>query len=94
MVKHYGGPGAIENPSGIIVSIISSSTNIEYASNTNFDFMLETDYLDDPQRPGAVMGPKTVPRKTLKAIENNILSEEQIYKVHTSIPDSVYREFI
>jgi TatD-related deoxyribonuclease len=56
--------------------------------------MLETDYLDDPQRPGAVMGPKTVPRKTFKAIENNVLSEKQVYKVHTSIPDSVYREFV
>ena len=94
LVKHYGGPGAIENPKGIIVSIISSTTNITYASKTNFDFMLETDYLDDPQRPGAVMGPKTVPRKTFKAIENNILSENQIHKIHTSIPDSVYREFI
>ena len=94
LVKHYGGPGAIENPSGIMVSIISSSTNIEYASNTNSDFMLETDYLDDPQRPGAVMGPKTVPRKTFKAIENNILSEDQVYNVHTSIPDLVYREFV
>ena len=56
--------------------------------------MLETDYLDDPQRPGAVMGPKTVPRKTLKAIENNILSEEQTHKIHTRIPDSVYRKFV
>jgi TatD-related deoxyribonuclease len=55
--------------------------------------MLETDYLDDPQRPGAVMGPKTVPRKTRKALENNILSEKQVYNIHTKLPDSVYREF-
>ena len=55
--------------------------------------MLETDYLDDPKRPGAVMGPKTVPRKTQKAIENNILSEAQVQKIHTELPDSVYREF-
>ena len=47
--------------------------------------MLETDYLDDPKRPGAVMGPKTVPRKTFKALENNILSDEQAYSIHTRI---------
>ena len=93
LVKHYGGPGAIENPNGLIVSIISSSTNIDYASKTKFEFMLETDYLDDPKRPGAVMGPKTVPRKTFKALEKGILSEEQLYNIHTKVPDSVYSVF-
>ncbi len=93
LVKHYGGPGSIENPYGLMVSMISSATNIEFASNTEFDFMLETDYLDDPKRPGAVMGPKTVPRKTFKALENNILSDEQAYNIHTRIPNSVYRNF-
>ena len=73
--------------------MISSSTNIEFASKTEFNFMLETDYLDDPKRPGAVMGPKTVPRKTLKAMKNNILSEEQVYNIHTRVPNSVYRDF-
>ena len=92
-MKHYGGAGAIQDPHEIIVSIISSSKNIAYAANTNFDFMLETDYLDDPKRPGAVMGPKTVPRKTLKAIENNTLSEDQAYKIHTDLPDKVYHSF-
>lgn len=91
LVKHYGGPGALEDPHGIVVSLISSSTNIESSSGS--EFMLETDYLDDPKRPGAVMGPKTVPRKTQKAIENNILSKEQVQKIHTELPDSVYREF-
>ncbi len=93
LVKHYGGPSSIENPNGIIVSMVSSSTNIVHASKTKFDFMLETDYLDDPKRPGAVMGPKTVPRKTFKAFENNIISEEQLYNIHTKVPDLVYRDF-
>ena len=92
MVKHYCGPGALEDPHGLVVSLISSSTNIEIAAKS--EFMLETDYLDDPQRPGAVMGPKTVPRKTHKALENNILSEDQVYNIHTRLPDSVYGEFL
>ena len=92
LVKHYGGLGALEDPHGIVVSLISSSTNIENASQS--EFMLETDYLDDPQRPGAVMGPKTVPRKTRKALEDNILSEDQVYSIHTKLPDSVYGEFL
>ena len=91
LVKHYGGPKALENPSGIVVSLISSSTNIESSSDS--EFMLETDYLDAPKRPGAVMGPTTVPRKTQKAIEGHVLSKEQVHKIHTELPDSVYREF-
>jgi TatD-related deoxyribonuclease len=25
---------------------------------------METDFLDDPRRPGAVLGPKTIPKRT------------------------------
>ena len=57
-------------------------------------FMLETDYLDDPNRPGAVMGPKTVPRKTLKALNTGLLNQNQLHKIHTDLPNQVYREFI
>jgi hypothetical protein len=37
--------------------------------------MLETDYIDDPARPGAVLGPKTVPRKTKEALRNGVPEE-------------------
>lgn len=93
LVKHYGGPGSIENPSGLVVSLTSSLTNISYAAVRNSDFMLETDYLDDPNRPGAVMGPKTVPRKTIRALDEGIITKEQAHNIHSKIPDKVYREF-
>ncbi len=93
LVKHYGGPGSIEEPNGLVVSLTSSLTNIRYASVRDSDFMLETDYLDDPNRPGAVMGPKSVPRKTFKALAEEIISDKQVDRIHTVIPDKVYREF-
>ena len=37
---------------------------------------LETDYIDDPRRPGAVLGPATVPRKTRQWIEKGLLTED------------------
>jgi len=93
LVKHYGGPGSIEEPNGLVVSLTSSLTNIRYASVRDSDFMLETDYLDDPSRPGAVMGPKSVPRKTFKALDEEIISDKQADRIHSVIPDKVYREF-
>ena len=65
LVKHYGGIGAIKNSHGLTVSLLASNENITYASENNHSHMLETDYLDDPKRPGAVLGPKTVPRQAI-----------------------------
>ena len=89
LVKHYGGIGSIENSHGLTVSLLASNGNIEYASKNNHSHMLETDYLDDPKRPGAVLGPKTVPRKTLKSFQEGVIDEEQFYKIHTDLPDFV-----
>ena len=91
LVKHYGSPAAVKESSGLVVSLISSMSNI--TSCSNFEFMLETDYLDDPKRPGAVMGPKTVPRKTRNALNQGILSERKVHRIHTELPDMVYRKF-
>tara|TARA_B100000963_G_C22576729_1_gene648800 strand:+ start:706 stop:1524 length:819 start_codon:yes stop_codon:yes gene_type:complete len=94
LVKHYGGIGSIENSHGITVSLLASNENIAFASKHNYSHMLETDYLDDPNRPGAVLGPKTVPRKTLKSFQEGIIDEEQFSKIHTDLPDFIYKEFI
>ena len=34
------------------------------AASSNAPWGMETDFLDDPRRPGAVLGPKTVPKRT------------------------------
>ncbi len=52
--------------------------------------MMETDYIDDPRRPGAVLGPKTVPKRTRELIEGKILTEEQVNKIHKENPEKTY----
>ena len=94
LVKHYGGIGSVANSYGLTVSLLASNENITFASKNNHSFMLETDYLDDPNRPGAVLGPKTVPRKTIKLFEEGVIDEEQFSKIHTDLPDFIYKEFI
>ena len=42
----------------------SVETLAETTSNANAPWGMETDFLDDPRRPGAVLGPKTVPKRT------------------------------
>ena len=55
--------------------------------------MLETDYLDYPNRPVAVLGPKTVPKRTKISLENNLINEDMAYQIHESLPDSIYKSF-
>ena len=37
---------------------------VETISKSDSKWGMETDFLDDPNRPGAVLGPKTVPKRT------------------------------
>ena len=60
VVKHYAGGTC----AGVTPSVIARKDAIVEAVESGEPFLLETDFLDDPDRPGAVLGPKTVPRRT------------------------------
>ena len=51
-------------------------------------FMMETDYLDDPNRPGAVLGIKTVPKRTKTLREEGHI--EMMEVAHIDTPKNVY----
>jgi TatD-related deoxyribonuclease len=91
VVKHYSPP--IVKPelnSGLFPSVIASEKNITEAGAQGTRFMMETDYLDDLKRPGAVLGVKTVPKRTLKLLADEILTEEDVFIIHQKNPEQVY----
>jgi TatD-related deoxyribonuclease len=91
IIKHYSPPLIYKNENfGLVPSILASRNNIEIAFNKGTRFLMETDYIDDPKRPGAVLSPKTVPKKTLELFRKEIIDEEQIYKVHKDNPEKIY----
>lgn len=51
---------------------------------------METDYLDDLSRPGAVLGPKTVPRRTRKLLNAGLISEDDAYRIHVENVERLY----
>ncbi|QLC49356.1 TatD family hydrolase [Methanolobus zinderi] len=89
VVKHYAPPliDVCENL-GIFPGVLAGKGAIEEALEQGTRFMMETDYIDDPERPGAVLGPKTIPRRTLKLVEQ--FGEEPFWKVHKENPEKVY----
>jgi len=91
IIKHYSPPLVdIEENHGLFPSILANEENIEEAISKGNRFMLETDYLDDPNRPGAVLGIKNVPKKTFKLHEKGVLREEDIWTIHKKNPEEVY----
>jgi TatD-related deoxyribonuclease len=57
---------------------------------------METDFLDDPKRPGAVLGPKTIPKRTnqlcsaLIETEESDHVEELLLSIHSKWPSELY----
>lgn len=90
VIKHFSPPLVKECENlNVFPSVIASKGALEEALSQGTRFMLETDYIDDANRPGAVLGPKTVPRKTKEAIRNGV-SEELFFKVHRDNPEKCY----
>ncbi|MFV2040734.1 MAG: TatD family hydrolase [Candidatus Hydrothermarchaeales archaeon] len=91
VVKHFSGPEtALAQKYGITPSVLSSTENITAALKNNTDFLMESDYIDDNTRPGAVLGPKTVPRVTKKLVETGVLSLEDAARIHCDNIEKTY----
>jgi TatD-related deoxyribonuclease len=89
VVKHYSPPLVrVCEELGIFPGVISLKGAIEKALEEGTRFMMETDYIDDPDRPGAVLGPKTIPKRTIKLMET--YGEEPFWRIHKENPEKVY----
>ena len=84
VVKHYAG-GRLRGP---VPSVISRKDELKRAAEAGEPFLMETDFIDDPDRPGAVLGPKTVPRRVKWLAERG--HEDAIRTAHVETPKRVY----
>jgi len=91
VIKHFSGPLVARNENhGLTPSLIATKKVIVEGIKKGNNFLMETDFLDMNDRPGAVLGPKTVPRRTKALLENGTFSEEDVYKIHVENVEKVY----
>lgn len=91
IVKHFAPPLiTYEENYGLMPSVLASKKNIIEALQKGTRFVMETDYIDDLRRPGAVLGPKTIPKLTKNLLAANILTEQQSHQIHVENPQSIY----
>ena len=94
VVRHHAPALLGEQTHGLVPSIILGSGDIptlveQIGSHPSAPFLLETDYMDDPRRPGAVLGPRTVPRRTQALFEHGV-DEKTLWATHCDIPNRLY----
>ncbi len=84
VVKHYAGP-CLDGPTP---SVMARTEWLRAHAERGEPFLMETDFVDDPDRPGAVMGPKTVPRRTRLLLDEGY--EAAVRRAHVETPRTVY----
>ncbi len=91
VVKHYSPPMILEAENhGLFPSVLASEKNLRTALEKGDRFLMETDFLDDPTRPGAVLGIKTVPKRTIKLNLEGLLTDRGWQRIHVENPTSLY----
>jgi TatD-related deoxyribonuclease len=88
VIKHFASPQPDYRT--MIPSILATEANITQAVTSGMRFLMETDYIDDPRRPGAVLGPKTVPKTTLKLLRTGVLTEDMVARIHHQNIQALY----
>lgn len=92
VVKHHSTPFTRpKDTSGLVPSILAKENLAAEALKGGPRFLLETDYIDDPRRPGAVLGPATVAKKTRAWLEKGFLTKEHARSIHHDLPERTYR---
>jgi len=102
-VHHYASADVSQSFTHGLSSSVSMGKGSIFDLMNTFDkcastWTMETDYLDDPNRPGAVLGPKTVPKRTQQLVDDLLkLSdrdevEDVLMHVHSIWPGQLYGE--
>lgn len=84
VVKHYA-DGHLD---GVTPSVMSDRDRLRRAAEGDTPFLMETDFVDEPDRPGAVLGPKTVPRRVRWLREEGY--DAAVRAAHVETPAAVY----
>jgi TatD-related deoxyribonuclease len=85
VVKHYGSPETPLHP-----SLIAKHEALPGLIQEHRRFTMESDYMDENSRPGAVIGPKSVPRYTNQLVAAGKMTIEDCFFIHAETVERVY----
>jgi len=90
LVKHHEKPENLVWNSGVTASILASRRNVHEALGICKSFMLETDYVDDRNKPDKVIPADSVPKRAMMIKAEYENWEEIFYNIFINLPSKVY----
>ena len=91
VVKHYARARvAPEDRAGVVPSYLGRKDLIDQVLADPSPWFLETDYLDDPARPGAVLDLATVPRRARWIADRGTAAAERLFVPFVESVEKVY----
>ncbi|OPY34810.1 MAG: TatD related DNase [Methanomassiliicoccales archaeon PtaU1.Bin124] len=91
VVKHYCTPLVKEEENhGLVPSVLASRSQLKEALEKGDRFFLETDYMDDPERPDGVLPITTVPKRVKGLASSGEDHEEAMWRVNKDLPEKTY----
>lgn len=84
VAMHHARPGLLEHAIsfGIPATVPAIYQVVQIATKHRGLYMFESDYIDDPARPGKVIYPWEISENTLRAVREGLLDEETAHKIH------------
>ena len=91
VIKHYSDHSMIhpEVNHGLSASVQASRGNLREVFKARALVLLETDYIDDPLRPGVVMPLDTVPKKMVWGYRTGLMDDEYHRQLMVDLPDRI-----
>jgi TatD-related deoxyribonuclease len=91
VVKHYARSFVpAEGRSGVVPSFLARRDLVNQVLDQDGPWFLETDFLDDPARPGAVLDLATIPRRAVAIAERGAQAVERLWVPFVTSFQTVY----
>ena len=92
VMKHHANSFDMGYPGHILKSLVASRNNVRAALESGKDFLLETDYTDQKEKPGKVIPVYSVPKRC-EMIKNSCENYSEVFhRIFEEIPYRFYRK--
>ncbi len=90
IIKHHATVSNLMSESALSMSVLATRPNLRGSIETGKSFLLETDYVDDPLKPGKVIAPDSVPKRALMIRGEYTNYEKIMSDVFLKLPSKIY----
>ena len=92
VMKHHANSMDLKYSTSILKSLVASRNNVRVALESRSDFLLETDYTDQREKPGKVIPVYSIPKRC-EMIKNSCINYSEIFhRIFEEIPYKFYRK--